>query len=213
MEDRHVSTGLTYARFSYSHNPRLNFTPARSHLNLIRSVTTILEITNKAIKEQQDGRPQSQQRSFSPSLLLSDRKHSVDMARDPGFNFSEKHKLLQLRLKPLTHVQRDLEEYLGSALEPDQVAAAFHTAFPSPDAESSRGPRRHMGFSTSGNSPWRTRFSSESRRSTERKSIQDLHDSMEVFYCCRSDIKQLWADDVVRQVLKRVEPPLEHLEL
>lgn len=213
MEDCHVSTDLNSVHSALNRIPCLNFTPARSparsHLNLIRSVTTILEIMDEAVKEHHD-RPQSRQRSFSPSLSSDSRGHSGDTSpQDLVFNFSERHRLLRLRLKPLSSVQRDFEEYLGSALEPDQVGTAFHTAFPSPDAELPiGGPPRFTGFPAFGNSSRKTRFSSEiPKRSSEKKAIQDLHN---VLYCCGSDIKQLWADDAVQQVLNGPESPLEY---
>jgi hypothetical protein len=194
-----------------------------SHLNLIRSVTTILEIVNRAMKEQHN-RLVLQQRSLSPSqsyrsgvtLLSSDDHEPSDDdqdVRDLGYDFSDKHKLLQLRLQPLTRVQGDLERYLGSAaLESDPVETMAHTAFPSQEAESSRSPRHHTEFSVSVNSSWKNRSSGKRglKRLVERKSIQDLHDATEILYCCGSDMKQLWADGVVQQVLKGTKAQLEH---
>ena len=158
---------------------------------------------NKAMKEHQ--------RSLSPSLSLDGRKHSNDATRNLALHFSEKHRLLQLRLKPLTTIQGDLEEYLCSVLEPVQVGTALHTTFPSPDAESPSDSRRHMRFSASGNSSWRSRFSSEKPKGpTGRRVIRDLDDIIEVLYCCGSDIQQLWADDAV---LRAVKGAKEHSEL
>ena len=223
MEDRHVSMGPTSAHSTPNHHP---YSPRHSHLNLIRSVTTILEIMNRAMKEQND-RMQLHQRSLSPSrsprsgpTLVSsgDRDLSDDDAdgRDPVFNFSGKHKLLQLQLQPLTRVQKDLEKYIGSAaLGPDQVGTAPHAVFPDP--ESSGSPRRHTEFSVSVHNHWKARLSGkedfkkgEFRRVVERKSIQDLHGATEILYRCGSDIKQLWADDVVQQVLKGSKAQLQH---
>ena len=217
VEDHHVSGGGPKFRSFYTLiiPPCFELYPARphSHLNLIRSVTAILEIMDEAIKEQHD-RPQSQQRSFSRASLSSeDRGHSDETARDPEFCLSEKHKLLRLRLKPLSSVQRDLEDYLGSALEPDQVGTAFHTALPPSDAESSRGPSRFTGFPASGinNSSRKTRFSAKvPKRSTETKLVQELHNTIEVLYCCGSDIKQLWGDETVQQLLKGSRSSLGH---
>jgi len=189
-------------------------------MNLIRSVTTVLEIMNKTMKEQND-RLQRQQRSLSPSrphrstptvLSSDDHEFSDDDAQDLVFNFSDKHKLLQLRLQPLTRVRRDLEKYLGSAaLEPDQVGTATNIVFPSSD-ELPGSPRRNTEFSVPVNSSWKSRASGkeDSKRLVERKSIQDLHDATEILYRCGSDIKQLWADDVVQQVLRVTKAQLEH---
>ena len=172
------------------------------------------------MKEQND-RLQRQQRSLSPSrslrgvapLLPEDREPSDDDARDILFNFSDKHKVLQLRLQPLTSVREDLEKYIGSAaLEPDQVGTTTHTIFPSSDAGLSRTSRRHTEFSVSVNSSWKARLSGKdgSKRLVEKKSIQDLHGATEIIYRCGPDIKQLWTDEVVQQVLKGTKAQLEH---
>ena len=219
MEDRDVSAGLTFPHSTHNFNPCL--LPPCSHLNLIRSVTTILEIVNRVMKDQHD-RLQRQQRSLSPSQPhrsgnklppSEDPEFSDDETRDLVFNFSDKHKLLQLRLQPLTRVQRDLEKYLGSAaLEPDQVPTTNNVAFPAQGAGSSISPHRHTEFSVPVNSSWKSRLLGKegSKWLVEKKSIQDLHDATEIIYRCGPDIKQLWADDVVRQVLKGTKSQLEH---
>ena len=187
-------------------NPLLIITFACRFLNLVRSVSTVLDVMSKAMKDHQ--------RSLSPSLSLDGRKHSNDATPGLPLHFSEKHRLLQLRLKPLTTIQGDLEDYLCSVLEPVQVGTALHTTFPSPDAESPGGSRRHMRFSASGNSSWRTRFSSEKPKGpTGRRVIRDLNDIIEILYCCGSDIQQLWSDDAVQRVVKGAKPPFELSEL
>lgn len=191
-----------------------------SHLNLIRSVTTILEIMNRVMKEQQD-RLQRQQRSLSPSrpfrsatnpTLQSPEANELsdDGAQDITYDFSDRHKLLQLRLQPLTRVQRDLEKYLGPAtLEPDQVPTVDNIEFPGSDGES---PRRHKEFSVSINSSWKARLlgKEDSPRPAERKYTQDLHDATEILHRCGPDITQLWTDDVVQQVLRETKTQLKH---
>jgi len=199
----------------------LLLTPAPSHLNLIRTVTTILEIMNRVMKDQQE-RLQRQLRSVSPSrsqqsgnaLLSSEGPELLDEdTRDLVYDFSDKHKLLQLRLQPLARVQRDLERYIGcAALEPDQVATMNNVAFPAPGGESSTSLRRQTEFSVSAHSSWKTRLSGkeDTKRLIEKKSLQDLHDATEIIHRCGSDIKQLWADDVVQKVLKGTKAQLEH---
>jgi hypothetical protein len=188
-----------------------------SHLNLIRSVTTILEIMNRVMKEQQD-RVQRQQRSFSPSrpfrspVASPSPEPSDESAEDPNYSFSDKHKMLQLQLQPLTRVRRDLEKHLGPAtLEPDQVPTTSNVAFPDPDA-APEPPRHYTEFSVPVNSPWKARLSGNegSKRVVEKKSFQDLHDATEILYRCGPNIKQLWADDVVQQVLKGTKTQLKH---
>ena len=75
--------------------------PVRSHLNLARSVTRILEIMDRAMKAQQ----------VATGPLPDDRGLSGDDAQNVVLNFPDKHKLLRLRLQPL----RNLEGRLSSA--------------------------------------------------------------------------------------------------
>jgi len=131
--------------------------------------------------------------SDDPELLDDD-------ARDPVFNFSDKHKLLQLRLRPLVSVQKALEMYLRSAtLEPTNTHPPGSTG-------------RNAGVFVSANNSWRTRLSGKeaSRRFIEKRSIKDIHDATEILEACGSDIKQLWTDDVVQQVLKGTKAQLEN---
>jgi len=208
VENRHVSTDP-----ASTHSPLvpiITFFSVRSRLNLIRSVTAILEVMSQAMKEQDD-RPKHQQRSFSLSqspptrvaLLLTDhREPSNDERRDLAYDFSDKHRLLRLRLQPLTCVQGDFEKYLGSVLEADRIGTTVHTALPSPDAEWPRSPPRHTD-------PRGSAADSQKTRSSEEP-IQDLYHATQTLYCCESDIKLLWEDDVVQRLLNGARPPLEH---
>ena len=175
---------------------------------------------NGVMKEQQD-RVQRQQRSLSPSRTFRSTtsatlppsegsEPSDDSAREVTYEFSDNHKLLQLRLQPLTRVQRDLEKYLGPAtLEPDQVSTVDNIAFPDLEGWPLR---RHTEFSVPTNGSWKARLlgRADSARAAERKHTQDLHDATEILHRCGLDIKQLWTDDVVQQVLTDTETKLKH---
>ena len=173
------------------------------------------------MKEQND-RLRHQQASLPPlrshrsgvmPLSSDDRELSDDDARDLVYNFSNKHKLLQLRLRPLASVQQTLETYLGSAaLEPNQVETTAHTVFPSPNAQLSKSTRSNTEFFVSANSSWKDRLSGNEtpRLLIGEDSIQDLHAATEILNSRGSDIKQLWTDDIVQQVLKGTKTQLEH---
>jgi guanine nucleotide-binding protein subunit alpha len=172
------------------------------------------------MKEQQD-RPQPQHRSLSPSRSFpaagtatfssSEENGNLDgPSRDVVYNFSDKHKVLQLRLQPLSRVQRDLEKYLGSAaLEPDQVPTTDNITFPDSDGGIAR---RNTEFYVSVNSSWKARLlgKEDSKKTADKKHAQGLHDATEILYRCGPDIKQLWTDDVVQQVLTETEAQLKH---
>jgi len=217
VEGRRVSMGPTSAH-SPSNRNRLTRVHPRSYLNLIRSVTTILDIMNRVMKEQDDRlRQQSSRpllRSHRSGVMSSDdRELSDDDARDLVFDFSDKHKSLQLRLRPLASVQEALEMYLGSAArEPNKVGTTTHTLSPSPETKPSGSTHRHAEFFVSANSSWKTRLSGKeaSRWFIDKDFINDPHAATEILNSCGSDIKQLWADNVVQQVLKGTKAQLEH---
>lgn len=212
MEDCNVCTGPIPTYFELKRCP--------SHLNLIRSVTTVLEIMDRVMKEQHD-RLQHQQRSLSPSRSFrtavtatlsstEENEPSDKTPRDVIYDFSDKHKMLQRKLQPLTRVQRDLEKYIGSAaLEPDQVPTTDNVTFPDSGGEIGR---RNTEFSVSVHSSWKARLLGKdgSKKTADRKHSQGLHDATEVLYRCGPDIKQLWVDDVVQQVLIETEAQLKH---
>ena len=197
------------------------FTPARRHLNLIRSVTTILDIMDRVMKEQNDQLrlqqvslpPLRSHRSGTMPLSSDDREFSDHETQDLVFNFSDKHKHLQLRLRPLARVQQTLETYLGSAtLEPNQVGTTGHTVFPSPNTKLSGSTHCNTEFSVSANSSWKARLSGNEapRLLIEKDSIEALRAATEILNSCGSDIKQLWTDVIVQQVLRRTKAQLEH---
>jgi guanine nucleotide-binding protein alpha-1 subunit len=73
-------------------------------LNLIRNVNNILDVVNQELATQHSARA-------DPSGDVAPQAHDL---------FSEKHKILKLRLAPLRGVQVDLERKLGSGAFEDQ---------------------------------------------------------------------------------------------
>ena len=159
-------------------------------MNLIQSVTTILDTTNKAAEEQRQHQP------LSP--LSNDREPSGGTAQD--LDPSEKHKSLRLRLEPLTRVQKDLE-YLGSALKPDSVGTRLHVAFQASLSAEQPEPTCESGTSASTGSAWKANLSEISDQFPESEFLEVLHATVEVLYSRRADIKELWADPIVQHTL------------
>ena len=173
------------------------------------------------VMKEQDDQLQRQLQTLSPSGSLRsgvtpsssyDSKTPDGDARDLLFNFSDKHRSLQLQLQPLIRVRGDLEKYIGSAtLEPDQVRTTAHTVFPSSDPGSSRPTPRHTEFCVSAIGSWKTRLlEKEGSKPFTKDSIHDLHDTTKILYHFGPAIKELWTDDVVQQVLKGTKAQLEH---
>lgn len=176
-------------------------------MNLIRSVTTVLDATNRATEDRRVQIPHQQHSLSSPS---NDREPSDGIARD--LDSPEKNKSLRLRLEPLTRVQKDLE-YLGSALKPGYARAMLCVVFQAALSAEPPKPTCEPGSSASTGRPWKANLSEVSSQFPEKEFLEDLHATMEVLYSCKADIQQLWADPVVQQLLNEKEITMAYPEL
>lgn len=128
------------------------------------------------------------------------------------FSFTEKHKLLQLRLQPLFRIRKDLETSLGSEAIDEHDPFEKTGAAPFLDQEAAAiNPRRPKEFFVTSQQGWRgaldrVRTSGSASKGTRK----DIEDAVEVIAGCRDDIKHLWADDVVRSILEKHDIRLEH---
>jgi len=165
------------------------------YMNLVRSVNMILDLIADEI-------------SMSPD----------EAGADKPLQFSGAQKALRLRLGPLKQIQKDLEAILGSAsLEPVDVsnhdtsthAAAFL------DLEDTPRPLPSEFFVHS-NCGWKSalekvrqshRSHSEGERS--KASLKRADEVSEVIQSCRDDIKMLWTDQIVRDLLNKRKVTLE----
>ena len=183
-----------------------------SYLNLVQSVTAILEIIYETMEGHQD-QLEYQQQPISPLPAFRRATTSLSFAEEGTLgnqvhgatpNFSHEHRSLLLRLQPLARTQENLEKYFSSAaFRPNQHLSTNNVEFPNQDA----GFLHHRTeFSTSTDSPWESHFLGP----IERQSAQDLSDAVEIFHCCVPDIKQLWTDAVVQQILRGMKIQLKH---
>ncbi|KAI6003026.1 guanine nucleotide binding protein, alpha subunit [Pisolithus albus] len=104
---------------------------------------------------------------------------------------TEKHQLLAIRLSPLRSVEEDLKRLLGAAANPVDAAE------PSPSAEFYVRSREWRSFveasqNTSENSHPRTRHEGASRI-----------DISEIIARCSENIRELWEDDIIQDMVKR----------
>ena len=137
--------------------------------------------------------------------------------------FTSNHKLLKLRLGPLHHIQNDLESLLGSPsiCEPLSSSIDHHN----PSSASGMIPRHHEFWIIS-NHGWKSALdrvrgqpanlndhnynNGETRRQrTPRRGITSTEEVAEVIASCAADIKALWADTIVQNMLKKHELILE----
>lgn len=134
----------------------------------------------------------------------------------PPLKFKEKHKQLRIRLSPLQQVQRELEQQLGAAsteiyAATPTSAAPFETATPS-------GRRAPHEFSINSSNGWKTALDkfrkgpsnrSEATNGTNKVSKDVEEEIAEIIAGCREDIKSLWEDPIIKEVLVRRKARIE----
>lgn len=136
----------------------------------------------------------------------------------PPLKFKEKHKQLRARLSPLQQVQRELEQQLGAAstevfgVGPGATSAApFDPAAPS-------GRRAPNEFSINSSNGWKSALDkfrkgpgnrSEVANGTGKVSKDVEEEIAEILHNCREDIKTLWEDPIIKEVLSRRRARIE----
>jgi hypothetical protein len=192
-------------------------------LNLIRSVNQILEVlTNELQDTQLETRdeptltPRTSRQKLTQNSSDSSSIHS---------GLTAEHKLLSLRLRPLRQIQKDLEVMLGlSTFEPKdwcrpQVPDLIDDAKPPPSPDMLDIPfSEPSALSTSG---WKSILSRvHSSNGDDQSAPQSAGRRMlarwgkavsEVLSECKGDIKSLWADEGIQDLLKIRKMKLEHL--
>lgn len=126
----------------------------------------------------------------------------------PALRFKEKHRLLKLRLGPLSGVQADLEQKLGAA-SAELKSTSVTTAAPFDHTQNRRALQE---FSINSNNGWKTALDkfrtirplrAENDLSSIQKTKQDEDDISEVLASCKEDIKTIWDDPTVKEMLNR----------
>ncbi|KAI0366082.1 G-alpha-domain-containing protein [Pilatotrama ljubarskyi] len=137
---------------------------------------------------------------------------------EPPFQFTNTHALLKLRLVPLRRVEADLKQLIGAATDehaPD-VSVAPPGAVDDANAavlwDGSPARRRPDEFYVRANHSWRDALRGACHGShgegAEHKAAgadgqATLDDATEIIASCADDMRTLWDDPVVREVLKR----------
>lgn len=137
--------------------------------------------------------------------------------RNTRFLFTEKHRLLQMRLKPLRRVQRDLEQLLGapSFVEADDLRGPA-TPFANMEGSSSTtsstvSSRKRMSqsheFVVRSRNGWKGALKlgagEEEEKKGKRGRDERSEETMGVISGCGEDIRALWADPIVQEVLTK----------
>ncbi|KAF9644851.1 G-alpha-domain-containing protein [Thelephora ganbajun] len=184
-------------------------------LNLIKNVNSILDVLNHEMAIQTTTKVDS----------ISNIVPAIDE------QFSEKHKILKLRLAPLRGVQTDLERKLGNG-RAQSASAVSGTITPteSPPIDDDLQIRRlPKEFYIRSNNSWKDRFKSGLRNTGRPRSGGSVHnvlgtwggDEKDVSLAewgkinaelegitgiiagCREDIKTLWEDELVQRTLTK----------
>lgn len=143
----------------------------------------------------------------------------------PRLKFTDKHSNLRMRLGSLSSVQEALEQKLGTAsLELHSTSVNTAAPFEQPASSGRRGMQE---FSINSSNGWKSaldrfrtlRTSPSSARhdngavnvgpSTPRTAKDSEEEIVEVIASCRDDIKALWEDNIVTEMLNRRKVRLE----
>jgi len=147
----------------------------------------------------------------SDDLEMIDTKSTKDM---PPLKFTEKHRLLKLRLGPLRGVQRDLERGLGAASS-EVYSTSVTTAAP---FEHYSGRRACHEFSINSSNGWKSALTKFRTMRTARPAIgpgsqRKMNDNesgiTEIIASCRDDMMAIWKDPTVRETLSRHKARIE----
>jgi len=189
-------------RMKYAHSAwkeeRLSWR-AVIQLNVIRSVVTIVEIVQNEMTGQ------------NPAIILTggdDDTEREDTDDGPPVVFSEKHRLLKLRLGPLRRVEEDLKRRLGAGCEEIQPTNAPMRATPfDPDSTPELSPIRRVTAGEFVVRCWKDAFQAPSSPTSSNRALgkerADHDEATEVIARCKDDMKALWDDDIVQGVLRR----------
>ncbi|KAJ7938435.1 guanine nucleotide binding protein, alpha subunit [Mycena leptocephala] len=181
-------------------------------LNLVRNMNDILDIL---------GREMAATRSVDLPVASSSKVQpptAIPTSNFPPLKFKDKHRLLRLRLAPLRRVQTDLEARLGAAATELYTTSATSAApFDSDSPADAPVIKPHKEFSVHSTNGWKTaleRFRAARRRSGEEtgvlRKVRDMEDEVaDVVAGCREDMRSLWEDRVVREMLSRRKSRIE----
>jgi hypothetical protein len=134
----------------------------------------------------------------------------------PPLRFKEKHRLLKLRLGPLSGIQTDLEQKLGAG-STELYNTSVTTAAPFDHVQNRRALQE---FSINSNNGWKTALDkfrtmrpvrAENGPGSMRKAKDenDEDDVSEVLASLKDDIKALWEDPTVKEMLNRRKVRIE----
>ncbi|KAH7882786.1 guanine nucleotide binding protein, alpha subunit [Phlebopus sp. FC_14] len=173
------------------------------YLNLTRNVIHLLDLLVREMSPSDSRRPGTAASTFSDS-------EGEAATHSPVYRFTDKHRLLKLRLAPLRRVKADLEKKLGPGSR-EIYSTAANSAMPIDSAEH---PPCEIGIhSTNG---WKSVLDKlrpaqkdDSRPDHSHKRKEEENEVTDVLVGCKEDMKSIWEDPVVQQILAHRRAKIE----
>lgn len=173
--------------------------------NLIRNIIDVLDVLLREMS-----RSDGDRHSASPGYI-SDNDWEPS-PHPPVYRFTDKHRLLKLRLAPLRRVQIDLEKRLGP------VSQEIYTCNPLGPVEEHQTSQVHpREFGIISSNGWKSALEklqvvqkgSTYPQPVLRRREEENYEIADVLVGCRENMKTLWDDDVVQQILTHRKARIE----
>ncbi|KAI0692725.1 guanine nucleotide binding protein, alpha subunit [Cytidiella melzeri] len=199
------------------------------HLNLVRAVNTILDALQSEVawasSAHTTNSPLHESMSLSPRGLSDEDDFEFQEPPPPSLPppsqastlLAERYTSLRLQFAPLRRVEEDLKMALGAAADEtndvasshghDMVATPFDATSVLSSSDSHGRRAREREFCVRSHEAWKNTVIEPRSCSPQRGS--STSDSVVVLARFRADIKALWRDDAVREVLRRQRVALE----
>ncbi|PSR73028.1 hypothetical protein PHLCEN_2v11132 [Hermanssonia centrifuga] len=163
-------------------------------LNLLRNVNTILDVLAQEMSTSPANNDSSDE--DEPDITLVP---ATSSARPP-IRFTEKQRVLKLRLAPLRSVQEDLQARLGAS------------DWPTPKSGTTDSAKAHsQDFFVWSNASWKAALrpgrrsldTARAEKGQSRRRNSEENETAEVLASCADDMKALWKDETIQEMLKR----------
>jgi hypothetical protein len=176
-------------------------------LNLVRNVNDVVDVLTEAMLACDTSRP------TTPSPVGEERWHdSFQSTRSTSVlpasvpvQFSEKHRLLKLRLGPLRRIQGDLEQRVGPGST--EIPQTSETTVGPFGFKVERKRITNTEFGIHSNNGWKTAL--DRFRHVGAPYSRQVDEVTEVISRCAQDMKALWEYQVVQSVLSYLKTRME----
>ncbi|KAI0772348.1 G-alpha-domain-containing protein [Trametes elegans] len=167
-------------------------------LNLVRAINNILDHISE---EMAGGSAPTTITTGDSDVSDDDSPPYAPRAGSGALHFSGKHRLLKLRLAPLRTVQHDLEVRIGI-----QAGGDVHDVIASPPGSPVLGSRdRKQEFFVRSVNGWKVhnRVPSDGANANTKYQDAQLRETADIIAGCAEDMKAIWEDSTVREMLLR----------